>query len=51
MRAFIISTEITVEDNDRYKTVGFVEITVAVEKILYSFYFILCSYVFILIIY
>ena len=31
MRAFIIATEITVEDDDRYRTVGFGEITAAVK--------------------
>jgi hypothetical protein len=31
VRAFIIATEITVEDDDRCKTVGFREITAAVK--------------------
>jgi len=37
VRVFIIATEITVEDIDRYKTVGFDKTTVAVENSLVVF--------------
>ncbi len=44
VRAFIIVTEITVEVNDRYRTVGFGEITAAVKivrKIVMQFFYII----------